>query len=52
MAHLKGSLRSRTEYLRMPKMMAEKPAAMAGAIPHEAAIWETLPLVHSQWIGA
>lgn len=48
MAHLKGSLRSRTLYFRMPKMRAEKPAAIAGAIPQDAAIWETLPLVHSQ----
>lgn len=30
------------------KIMAPKPAALQGAIPHEAVIWDTLPFFHSQ----
>ena len=38
MAHLKGSLRSKTEYFTDPNTSAAKPAATKGAIAHEAAI--------------
>jgi hypothetical protein len=40
--------RSRIKNLRVPKRIAEKQAERRGAIPQEAATWETLPLVHLQ----
>lgn len=47
MACLKGSLRSRTEYLTVPKMMAEKAPAIRGAIAQEAATCDTEPDSHA-----
>ena len=43
MAHLKGSLRFKMPNLMVPKRMAENPAAIRGAIAHDAATWDTLP---------
>src|SRR5689334_4331187 len=36
----------------MPKIRAEKPAAIKGAIPHDAATWETDPFSHDHFISA
>ena len=51
-AFFRGSFLSNTEYLIVPKITAAIAPAIKGAIPHEAATWETLPLSHDHLIVA
>jgi len=50
-AFFRGSFRSRTAYLMVPKMTADMAPDIKGAIPHEAATWDTLPDCHAHLMG-